>query len=526
LSTTYSFKFLDILVILIYLACVLLIGFWASFKKKESKDLFLAGRNLSWPTIGLSIFGTNVSPSMMVSASAIAYTTGMAAVNFDWLAWIFLFILAMVFIPHYLNTKITTMPEFLERRFNKKCRNFLSIYVLFTTLILWLGGALYSGGILLNQLTGWPLWSCFTLLMIISASFTVTGGLLAVALTDNFNSILMILGSFVLFLIAYIKIGGASNILHIVPPDHWNLLRPASDTSLPWHAIILGYPILGIWFWCTDQTIVQRVLGAKDIKQGQYGSIFMGFLKLVSALIFFIPGIIAVGLFPNIKNPDTVYMTMVTSLLPAGMIGFIIAILLAALVSTVDGALNSFSTVFTFDVYKAFINPKVDDKKLRYFGQVFTMLAGVVGILIAMFMASLGKDMFNLLQGIIAFFAPPMSTVFLIGVLWKRATSKAALFTLIFGSILSLTIGYCQITNFPNAYFWPHYMLLSFYLFVFLCAVMVVISFFTKDEHPAKALPTLKETYKTGESYKTVWILWAILAVIMVALYIIFDIVL
>jgi solute:Na+ symporter, SSS family len=267
-------------------------------------------------------------------------------------------------------------------------------------------------------------------------------------------------------------------------------------------------------------------LGAKNIKQGQYGSIFMGFLKIVSALIFFIPGIIAVGLFPNIKNPDTVYMTMVTGLLPAGMIGLIIAILLAALVSTVDGALNSFSTVFTFDVYKAFINKNVDDKRLRYFGQLFTMLAGVVGILIAMFMASLGKDMFNLLQGIIAFFAPPMSTVFLIGVLWKRASSKAALFTLVFGSILSLTIGYCQITNFPNATFWPHYMLLSFYLFVFLCVVMIVISLFTKDKNPAEALPTLKETYRTGESYKTVWILWGILAVIMVALYIIFDIVL
>ena len=336
----------------------------------------------------------------------------------------------------------------------------------------------------------------------------------------------MIIGSFVLFIIAYTKIGGAENILNVVPSGHWNLFRPADDASLPWHAIILGYPILGIWFWCTDQTIVQRVLGARDIKQGQYGTIFMGFLKIVSALIFFLPGIIAVGLFPNIQNPDTVYMTMVTNLLPTGMIGLIIAILLAALVSTVDGALNSFSTVFTFDVYKAFFNPNVDEKKLRFYGQLFTMLAGITGILIAMFMSSLGKDMFNLLQGIIAFFAPPMSSVFLIGVLWRRATSKAAFFTLVFGSILSLSVGYCQISNFPNADFWPHYMLLSFYLFVFLSIIMIIVSLFTKDTVSTEPLPTLKETYKTGNSYKAVWILWAVLAVIMVALYIIFNVVL
>jgi len=526
LAVSYSLHFLDIIVILLYLCCVLLIGFYASFKKKEAKDLFLAGRNLRWPTIGFSIFGTNVSPSMMVSASAIAYTTGMAAVNFDWYAWVFLFLLAMVFIPHYLNMKITTMPEFLEKRFSKKCRNFLSIYVLFTTLILWLGGALYSGGVLLNQLTGWPILYCFIILMAISASFTITGGLLAVALTDNFNAILMIIGSFVLFLIAFSKIGGINNVINSVPSTHWHLFRPADDPSLPWHAIILGYPILGIWFWCTDQTIVQRVLGAKDIKNGQYGTIFMGFLKIISAIIFFVPGIMAVKLFPNIQNPDTVYMTLVTNLLPVGMIGLIIAILLAALVSTIDGALNSFSTVFTFDVYKAFINPKVDEKRLRFFGQLFTFLSSILGILVALFMSSLGKDMFNLLQSIIAFFAPPMSSVFLIGVLWKRATSKAAYFTLIFGSIVSLTIGYCQITNFPNSNFWPHYMLLSFYLFVFLSFVMIIVSLLTKEDTNKNPLPSLKETYLKGESYKTVWILWGVLASIMIALYIIFNVVL
>ncbi len=255
---------LDILFIIIYLILILSLGFWISYRKKESGDLFLAGRNLGWPNIGFSIFGTNISPSMMLAACSVAYTSGMVAANFEWLAWPFLLLLTMVFVPHYLNTRISTMPEFMEHRFVSKSRTFLSWYALFTTIILWLGGALYSGGLLLMQITGWPLWVCLAALIAIATSFTIAGGLAAVVYTDTFQSVLMIVASAALTIFAFFKAGGLGTILDKIPPDYWQLFRPASDDTFPWPAIILGYPILGIWFWCTDQIILQHVLGARN----------------------------------------------------------------------------------------------------------------------------------------------------------------------------------------------------------------------------------------------------------------------
>lgn len=514
---------LDILVIIIYLILLVSLGFWISFRKKESGDLFLAGRNLTWPNIGFSIFGTNISPSMMLASCSVAYTSGIVAANFDWLAWPFLLLLAMVFVPHYLNTKISTMPEFMEHRFDSKSRTFLSWYALFTTIILWLGGALYSGGLLLMQFTGWPLWICLSALIAIATSFTITGGLAAVVYTDTFQSILMIFASIALTLTAFFKTGGISTIFQNTPGEYWQLFRPANDPTFPWPAIVLGYPILGIWFWCTDQTIVQRVLGARNIKEGQFGAAFTGYLKILSPIIFFLPGIFCFILYPNLENPDHAYMTLVTGLFPAGMVGLIIAVLIAALISTIDSALNSFSTIFTLDIYCKKFRPNADKQEIRLIGRAMTLIIAIASVFIAMSMESFGKDLFNLLQGIIAFFAPPMAAVFLIGVLWKNATSKAALSTLVIGSVLSLSIGYCQMKNIPNENFWPHYMLLSFYLFVGLAIFMIIISLLTQKNARPSPLPTLRETYSGTEGSKKIWILWGALAAIMVAIYLIFN---
>jgi len=514
---------LDIFVIIIYIISLLSLGFWISFRKKESSDLFLAGRNLTWPNIGFSIFGTNVSPSMLLASCSVAYTSGMVASNFEWLAWIFLLLLAMVFAPHYIKMKISTMPEFIERRFDSKCRSFLSIYALFTTVILWLGGALYAGGLLLSQITGWPLWISLTSLMLIATSFTITGGLAAVVYTDTFQSVLMIVASIVLTTIAFFKVGGIDKIIDSVPADYWILFRPANDPTFPWPAMIFGYPVMAIWFWCTDQTIVQRVLGARNIREGQLGAIFAGFLKILPPFIFILPGILCFVLFPNLENPDQAYMTMVTSLLPSGMIGLIVAVLIAALISTIDSALNSFSTIFTLDVYCAKFKPNADSKEIRRVGRLITLGIAVLSVFIALSMESVGKDLFNLLQGIIAFFAPPMATVFLIGVLWKKATSKAALFTLIFGSVISLTVGACQLKDFPNADFWPHYLLLSFYLFIGLSVLFFIISLFTQRSSEISKFLTLKEINAELDQPGLIWGFWILLAIFMIIIYLVFN---
>ena len=517
---------LDLMVVVAYIITLLAIGFWVSFKKGHTDDLFLAGRTLGWPNVGLSIFGTNVTPSMLLTSCGVAYSTGMVASNFEWMAWIYLFLLGMVFIPHYMNTRICTMPEFLSYRFDESCRTFLSWYMVVATAVIWLAEPLFIGGLLLSQITGWEYFWCVLLLTVIATSFTVAGGLAAVVITDSFQSILLIGASIALTVIGFYKIGSLEKVVNSVPGDYWVLFRPHNDASYPWHAIVLGYPVIGIWFWCTDQTIVQRVLGARNITQGQLGSIFAAFLKVLSPLIFFLPGIFCRILHPELSDPDSAYVKMVAEYLPTGMVGLIIAVLIAALISTLDSGLNSLSTVFTLDIYVKKFRPNADAKERIRLGRIVTVLAAVVGTCFALLLAQVkdkGLDLFSILMAMLCFFAPPLSAVFTVGVLWRRATKTAALFTLIFGSIFCGGIGICYMI-WPLWVHWPHFMLLSFYLFAILTILMIIISLFTEAPDAAHTLPTLRQTYANqGHTSKVVWWLWGLLTVIMVAIYIVFN---
>ncbi len=520
---TISLQTLDYWVIALYIISLMVIGFYVSFRKRHTQDLFLGGRSLSWPNVGLSIFGTNITPSMMLASCGIAYTSGMVAANFEWLAFMFLFLLAMVFLPYYMNTRISTMPEFIERRFNRSCKSYLSYYALFTTIVLWLGAALYPGGILMSQITGWPLWGSLLFLTAIATSFTVAGGLTAVVITDSFQSVLMILTSFVLLILGLVKVGSIDAIQSQVPATFWKLFRPSSDPEFPWHAIILGYPVIGIWFWCTDQTIVQRVLGAKNLKEGQLGAVFAAYLKILTPFLFYIPGVLCFILYPGIEDSNHAYLTLVSNLMPAGLVGLVVAILMAALVSTIDSALNSFSTVFTLDIYKNRIRPLATDRETRWIGRLTTLAIAGFGILIALAMDGVGRDLWNLIQGIIAFFAPPMASVFLIGILWRRATSRSALITLIGGSILSVGVGACQFQEWPTAEFWPHYLLLSFYLFAFLSILMIALSLITQNDPDEEKLASLRTLFKQNTDRKSLSILWIVLGAIMFIIYLIFN---
>lgn len=516
-----ALKPLDFVVIGVYVTALIGIGMWVSFRRRGAEDLFLAGRSLGWPNVGLSIFGTNVSPSFMIVSCGIAFSTGMVTANFEWLAWWFLMLLAMLFVPYYLGTKITTMPQFMKRRFGRATYEFLSWYALFTTVILWLGGTLFVSGELLSQIMGWPVWVSVVVLTAIATSFTVAGGLAAVVITDSFQAVLMIAGSALLSIIGLWKLGGVEKLLAGVPADYWALFRPADDPTYPWHAVVLGYPVMGIWFWCTDQTIVQRVLGARDIEQGQLGAVFAGFLKILTPLIFMLPGIVCFVLFPDLKDPDkTAFMKMVTACLGPGMVGLIVAVLIAAVISTIDSGLNSFSTVFTLDIYVRKLRPDASPAEVKWLGRMATLFAAFVAVGCALAIGTVDKTMFDLLQGIIAFIAPPMAAVFTIGVLWKRATAKAAIWTLIVGSALSLGVGVCHFKDWPWKGFWPHYLLLSFYLFAGICGFMIAVSLLTSKSPEEEDLPTIEETYaKQGTQPGLVWTLWGVLAVIMFALY-------
>jgi SSS family solute:Na+ symporter len=575
----------------------------------------------------------------MIASASIAYTTGMVAANFEWLAWPFLMLLAMLFVPYYLSTGVSTMPQFMKRRFGEGAYRFLAWYALFTTVILWLGGTLYASGKLLSQIMGWEVSLCIVVLTLIATSFTVAGGLAAVVITDSFQAILMILGAAVLTVIGLVEVGSAENLFGNVPADYWKLVRPAHDADFPWHAMFLGYPVLGIWFWCTDQTIVQRVLGARDVRQGQLGAVFAGFLKVLTPLIFYVPGVLCFVLHPDLEDPDAAFMTMVSNYLWPGMIGLIVAVLIAAVISTIDSGLNSFSTVFTLDIYVRNFRPAASPWEIKWLGRVATVAAALIAVGCAISMQGVGRNLFDLLQGIIAFVAPPMAAVFTIGVLWRRATGKAAVAALLIGTAVSLSVGFCHFKEWPEPEsavlkltgpapvegfqralrtvtyenkaeepdttprivtavahhdgasrevaravidvrqqpvvvfqfekvmiggiagdelaslavtienlqdgsaeildvdtmstalaadydnrFWPHYLLLSFYLFVAIAALMIGASLATRKSPQEEPLPTLKETYAAlGRSPAMVWALWGVLAGIMLSVYVGFQ---
>ena len=256
---------LDFIIVGLYLVVLIGIGYWVSFVKKEEggsdENLFLAGHSLGWPSIGLTMWGTNVGPSMLIASASIGYTTGLVAGNFAWYAFVFIFLLATVFAPRYLGANVQTLPEFMGRRFGQSTRSILAWYTLVTILISWLALTLFAGGILVGQILALPLWLSVVILVVIAAFFTIAGGLKAIAYTNVFQMILLIAVSLILTVVGVVKAGGPMEIFHNTPGSYWNLLLPMDDENYPWLAIVLGYPIMGVWFWCTDQSMVQSVLG-------------------------------------------------------------------------------------------------------------------------------------------------------------------------------------------------------------------------------------------------------------------------
>ncbi|MGD9556025.1 MAG: sodium:solute symporter [Mangrovibacterium sp.] len=516
-------KPVDFLVVLVYLFILIAIGYWVSFVKKreENENLFLAGRSLGWFSIGLNMWGTNVGPSMLIASASIGYTTGLVAGNFGWYAFVFIFLLAMVFAPRYLGAEVQTLPEFMGKRFGRSTRNILAWYTLITILISWLALTLFAGGILVGQILDLPLWASVLILVMIAAFFTIAGGLKAIAYTNVFQMGLLIVVSLVLTVVGLAKAGGPLAVYENTPPGYWNLFLANSDPNYPWLAIVLGYPVMGVWFWCTDQSMVQSVLGAKNLEQGQMGANFTGWLKILDVALFIIPGITCFVLFPNLSDPDEAYMTMVTRLLPAGMTGLVMAVLIAALVSTIDSALNSLSTVFTMDIYVKKYKPDASQRQIIKTGRLVTVSGAAISVILALAIDQIkGLNLFDIFQAVLGFLAPPMSVVFLLGVLWKRMTTRAVNFTLSAGTLISIGTGVCYLWVFPKELysFWPHYLLLSFFIFVLLALIAFLIARFD----PAKA-PGMVSFRVEQRSNPRVLRMWIALIVVMIALYLIFN---
>jgi SSS family solute:Na+ symporter len=517
---------LDYFIVVAYLIVLITIGYRASFSKENKTDdtLFLANKSLGWSSIGFNMWGTNVGPSMLLAFASIGYSTGIVAVNFDWYAFVFLFLLAIVFAPKYLAAKVSTMPEFMGKRYGDSTQNILAWYALIKILISWLSLGLFAGGFLVRQILGIPMWQSVTVLVAFAGLFTFFGGLKAIAKVNVFQMILLIVVSLALTLLGLQKVGGIGALYAKTPPHYWNLIQPASDPKYPWYAILLGYPVAAIAFFCTDQSMVQSVLGAKNLEQGQLGVNFIGWLKILSLPLFIVTGILCYVLFPGLKDPNEAYMTMVTNLFPPGMNGLVIVVLIAVLVGTIGSSLNSLSTVFTMDIYVKKINPNATNKQIIKIGRWSVIAGCIFAVIVVLAIDNIkGLNLFDVFQSVLGFIAPPLSVVFLLSVFWKRTTRKAVNFTLSVGSALSLGTGVTYLWILPSDKytFWPHYLILSFLIFAGLLLIAVVISLV--DRNPTVFEQTELQQRLIERPSKRVWISWAALAIVMVGLYIYFN---
>ena len=517
---THYMQSLDWIILAAYFLILLTIGIWASTKRKKESSLFLAGRSLRWHHIGFSMWGTNVGPSMLIASASAGFTTGIVSGNYAWYAFVFIALLAFVFTPRYLGANISTLPEFMGLRFGQSTRNILAWYTIVTIIISWLALTLFAGGILIRQVFDIPMGISALVLLVISAFFTMLGGLKAVAYTNVYQMILLIVVSLALVIVGLDRVGGVSALVAKVPADYWVMFKPNTDEAFPWLPIILGYPVMGVWFWCTDQSMVQPVLAAKNLREGQLGTNFTGWLKILDVALYILPGIICFALFPTLENPDEAYLTMVENLFPVGMVGLVFAVLTACLVSTIGSALNALSTVFTMDIYVKKLNPNASQRRINIVGRSVTVVGSLLAIVLTVAIDAIkGLNLFNVFQSVLGFIAPPMAAVFLLGIFWKRTTARAANFTLTVGTAFCLTVGVLYL--WPPQWFqfpWPHFMLLSFELFVILVVSMVIISLTDRDKTQYEIPAPIHEHFS-----KLAIGLWAALSVVMIGLYIYFN---
>jgi SSS family solute:Na+ symporter len=444
LGAKLAIPILDLAVIVVYLIGILVAGILSVRKLKlTSQVYFLAGRSLSWGLVGAALFAANISTIHMVGLAASGYSDGLVWGNFEWMATFTLILLGLVFAPFYFKNRISTLPEFLEKRYGPGSRMFLAFMAIMGALFIHIGMSLFAGAAVFKQFFGIDVVTSILIISVITAIYTVLGGLKAVVVTETIQTVIFVLGAATLTIFAILALPGhgihsLAQLKMAVKPDQLSMLQAHSSAGLPWYAVFLGYPILGVWYWCTDQTIVQRVLGARTQMDAQRGPLFAALLKITPVFIMVFPGVLGYVLFRDIIGADSnqTLPVLIIRLIPTGLRGLISAALLAALMSTIAAALNSTGTLVAVDIIKR-LRPQISDEKQVRIGR----LSAVAVMLLAMAWSTQGgrySSIFEAINTIAAYLAPPITTVFLWGVFWRRGTKQAALTTLITGFSLGV----------------------------------------------------------------------------------------
>lgn len=504
---------LDVGVIAAYFLVLFSIGYWAARKEKKiSADYFLASRDVGWLAVGASLFASNIGSEHLIGLAGTGAASGLAVGHFEWLACLILLMLGWLFVPFYLRSGVYTMPEFLERRYNAASRWYLTSISVVGYVLTKISVSLFAGGIIIQQLTGMSVWTSAAVIVVATGVYTIAGGLRAVIYTELLQTFVLIFGSVSLTVFGLAEVGGWSGLQARIPPDFFSMWKPASDPNFPWTGVVFGAPILGIWYWCTDQYIVQRVLAARNLTEARRGTIFAGFLKILPVFIFVLPGVIAAALFSDIngKTSDQAFPALVTRLLPVGLKGLVMAGLLAALMSSLSSVFNSCSTLITWDFYKK-LKPDASENRLVTVGRVSTGFLVVLGLLWIPFMKYISSQLYIYLQSVQAYIAPPIAACFLLGLFFPRLNGTGAISSLlvgfVFGAlrlILELVNGVDK-TGLPAGTVWAwiadiNFLHFAVLLFALCTVVLVGVSLVTKApsrEH-IKGL-TFPTTERVGE---------------------------
>ena len=436
-----GFQLLDWVVVAFYFAAIGGIAWWVMRQKtKDSADYFLASRHIGWYVIGASIFASNIGSEHIVGLASTGSNSGVALGHYELHSWCVL-LLGWVFVPFYLRSRVFTMPEFLELRYSPKARWVLSVVSLFAYILTKVSVTVYAGAVVFETLMGIEFWTGALLVVVVTGVYTALGGLRAVVYTDTMHSAVLLIGSLTVAGVGLMKIGGWGNVVSIVGPEHLNMFPPL-DSEFPWAGLLLASPIVGIWYWCTDQCIVQKTLAARDETNARRGAIWAAYLKLFPFFIFLIPGIIAGALRQTgqleFEVADQVFPTMVKTLLPVGIRGLVAGGLLAALMSSLAAVFNGCSTLFTMDIYKK-LRPEASELTLVRVGRIATVVVVGLGILWIPILRGFSSSLYQYLQNVQAYIAPPITAVFLLGLFWKRINGNGALAALIGGFILGMS---------------------------------------------------------------------------------------
>ena len=476
-----SLSSIDIIVILVYLVGIVLYGISKS-KRSSSEDYFLGGRTMTWPIVGIALFSANISSSTLVGLASDAFQTNVSVYNYEWYAVVVLIFFAIFLLPFYLRSGVYTMPEFLERRYDRKSRYYFSFITIVGNVLVDTAAALYVGSIVLKLL--FPEVSSTVIIIslaIAAAAYTIPGGLNSVIQTEVIQAILLLIGSIFITYFAFDALGGGWDTMmtrldemlaagqvnfgdkaaqgHYVPESAeavFSLVRPVNDEFMPWWGLLTGVPLLGFYFWANNQFMVQRVLGAKNLNHGRWGALFAGFLKLPVIFVMVVPGVLAILLFndldistlnypladgtmcSNLKDcPNLTYPVLLFQLLPTGFLGLVVAGLLAAMMSSVSATFNSASTLITMDFIQL-LRPQMTSKQLVRAGQIATLVLVVLSSAWVPFIERVSDSLWSYLQLVIAFTSPPIVSAFVLGLFWKRANAHGAFASLMVGAALAI----------------------------------------------------------------------------------------